>query len=282
MIRTLVAAPVAAALLGGGFLIWLRGAGYSHMLAALLSVVVLAQAGPFVAVGAGKSLWLALGVWAVVSSAAAFATRADPRRIILFGGSLAAIQLLDPLGGFLTAGLLPATLAIGHSRVDPRQTAGLYALLMFMPLMTAVLLLYLARVQHIDPAGLLAGPPAGASPRIFAAHAGLAWRLAPALGLAVIVSPVLLGLGRLRAAPARAVALVALGVAAAGAASALLGVIREPVTLLAAAAPIVAASLAQWPATPTRSRDALAAALLCTALSWGVVLSLMPQGLGGG
>lgn len=278
----LVTSAITAALLCGWFLIWLTGAGYSRAMAVLLAAVVLAQAGPLMATVTGQSLWLALGVSAVVASAQAFAGRADARRIILFGGSLAAIQLLDPLGGAVAAGLLPAILMIGRGHVERRQMAGLYALLMFMPLMMAISLLYLIRVHHFDPAGLLTDSSPGISAHVIAAHAGLLWRLAPAVAVSVVVSPALSGLDRLRQAPARAIALVALGVVASGAAGAFLGAIRKPVPLLAAVAPIVVAALAQWPASPTRIRDAVAVALLCTALSWAAVFALSPQVFAGG
>lgn len=282
MIHIPVATVLAVVLLGSGFMFQLSGAGYSRAVTALLTAAVLAQAGPLITIATGQSLWLALGVFAVAASAAAFAGRADARRIILFGGSLAVIQLLDPLGVVMAAGLLPATLAIGRDHADRRQMAGLYALLMFMPLTMAMFLLYLMQVQHFDPAALLASPSSHASAHAIALHAGLLRRLAPAAGVSVIVSPALLARGRLRQAPERAVILVALGVVAAATASALLGVIRTVVPLLAVAAPIVTMALAQRPASPARNREAVIIALLCTAVSWIAVLALAPEAFAGG
>lgn len=282
MIHIPVATVLAVVLLGSGFMFQLSGAGYSRAVTALLTAAVLAQAGPLITIATGQSLWLALGVFAVAASAAAFAGRADARRIILFGGSLAVVQLLDPLGVIMVAGLLPATLAIGRDHADRRQMAGLYTLLMFMPLTMAVFLLYLMQVQHFDPAALLASPSSHASPHAFALHAGLLRRLAPAAGVSVIVSPALLARGRLRQAPERAVILVALGVVAAATASALLGVIRAVVPLLAVAAPIVTMVLAQRSASPARNRETVIIALLCTAMSWVAVLALAPEAFAGG
>lgn len=272
---------IAAVLLAGGFLVWLMGAGYSRAATVLLAATVLAEAGPLMAMRTGQSLWLAVGVLAVAMSAEAFAKRADARRIILFGGSLAAIQLLDPLGGIVAAGLLPATLAIGRGRAEARQMAGLFALLMFMPVMMALLLLYLTRIQHIDPAGLFVGPAPAVAARAFIVHAGLPWSLAPIAGFALIVGPALLAPGRARGVSRSAVALAAFGVTAAATAGALLGVIRESVTFLAAAAPVVAAALAQRPASSTRSHDAAVIALICTGLSWVVFIVLTPQASAG-
>lgn len=277
-----VATVLAVVLLGGGFVFWLIGAGYSRAVATLLTAAVLAQAGPSVAIATGQSLWLALGVLAVAASAAAFAGRTDARHIILFGGSLAVIQLLDPLGGVVAAGLLPATLAIGRGRVDRRQAKGLYVLLMFMPVTMAMLLLYLTRVQHFDSASLLSSSAHDVPTQVFAAHASLLWRLAPALEFTLIVSPSLFGLRLRRDASARAILLVALGVAAAAIAGALLGAIRAAVPLLAAASPVVAAALAHWPVSPARNREAVGIALLCTAVSWAVALVLVPEAFAGG
>lgn len=277
-----VATVLAVVLLGSGFMFWLIGAGYSRAVATLLTAAMLAQAGPQIAIATGQSLWLALGVLAVAASAAAFAGRADARHIILFGGSLAVIQLLDPLGGVVAAGLLPATLAIGRGRVDRRQAMGLYVLLMFMPVTIAVLLFYLTKVQHFDSMSLLSGSTHGIPTQVFAAHASLLWRLAPALGFTLIVSPGLFGLRLRRDASARTILLVALGVAAAATTGALLGAIRAAVPLLAAASPVVAAALAHWPASPARDREAVIIALLCTAVSWTVVLMLVPEVFAGG
>lgn len=282
MIHIPVATMLAVALIGCGFMFLLTGAGYSRAVAMLLTAVVLAQAGPLIAIAIGQSLWLALGVLVVAASAAAFAGRADARHIILFGGSLAVIQLLDPMGVIMAAGLLPATLAIGRGHADRHQMAGLYSLLMFMPLMMAMFLLYLTQIQHFDPAGLFSGLSSHASAHAFALHAGLLVRLAPAAGFSIIASPALLGCGRSRQVPARAIFLVTLGVATAATTGAVLGVIRTAVPLLAASSSVVAVALAHWPASPARNREAVTIALLCTAVSWVAVLALAPETFTGG
>lgn len=267
----------AAVLLAGGCLFWLSGAGYSCALAALLTVLILAEAGPLLAATTGQSLWLAVGVLAVAVSAEAFAKQVDVRRIILFGSALAAIQILDPLGGVVAAGLLPTTLVLGRQHGGARQTFGLYLLLMFVPLMMAVLLLYFVCVRHFDPTGFFAG---SSRPDVLLAstvHAGLMWRLAPVAGFALIISPALLMPKHLHEGSRGMIALVAFGVAAAGAAGAILGVAREPIPLLAASVPIVIVALVQQPGLPHRNRDAFIVAILCMAFSWIAAFMLSPQ-----
>jgi hypothetical protein len=265
---------VIAVLLPGLFLAvaaiaWLRRVGCSLPVSALLAAAALLQAGPVLAAARGQSLWLAAGIFAVACSAATFAERAEPRRIMLLGGSLAAIQFVDPLGGFLAAGLLPATLVIGGGRENRQQQAGLYVILMFLPLMTAGLLLYFALTLHIVPAAMFAGQgTAGAA----IPPSGLVWRLLPAIALAAVLVPPFAGgkawRTRLREEAAlRAVAAVALALIAAVALAACLSAIRAPATLLSAAAPILIAALGLRPMPPART--AAATAVACLALSWG-------------
>ncbi|MDE2164655.1 MAG: hypothetical protein KGJ53_15945 [Alphaproteobacteria bacterium] len=253
---------------------WLRRAGWSQPASILLAATALLEAGPVLAAAREQSLWLAAGVLVVACSAAAFAERADPRRIMLFGGSLAAIQFVDPLGGFLAAGLLPATIVIGGGREDRQRQAGLYVILMFLPLMTAGLLLYLALMLHLVPAALLAGQGVGA---VAFMPPGLGWRLLPALGLAAVLVPPFASsrvwCTRLRNdAAVRAVVAVALAVIASVALAASLSAIRAPATLMSAAAPILVAAMGLRPAPSARTAAAIAGASLV--LSWGCALGV--------
>lgn len=267
----------AAVLLAAGCSFWLAGAGYSTKQAVLLAVMTLGEAGPLLTAVIGQSLWLAVGVLAVAMSAEAFARQADVRRIVLLGGSLAAIQLLDPLGIVVAAGLLPATLALERNRGGPRRALGLYVLLMFMPLTMAALLLYSARLLYFDPIGLFAGFALPDVSPAFAIHTDLVWRLAPVAAFALIVTPALPMPMRLRKRYPDTIALVAFGVAVAGAAGAILGVAREPLPLLAAAAPIAIGAFVQQPESPQRNRNAFIVAMLCLALSWIAAFALFPQ-----
>jgi len=271
---TLIAVLLPGLFLAVGAFAWLRRAGCSRPVSALLTAAALLEAGPLFAAARGQSLWLAAGIFAVACSAASLAERADPRRIMLFGGALSAIQFVDPLGGFLAAGLLPATLVIGGGRESRQQQAGLYVILMFLPLMTAGVLLYFALTLHIVPAALLAGQ--GAAGAVIP-PAGLAGRLLPAIVLAVVLVPPFAGgriwRARLREEAAlRAVAAVALALIVAVALAACLSAIRAPATLLSAAAPILIAALGLRPMPPART--AAATAVACLALSWGCALGV--------
>ena len=269
MTAMILTALLPAVLLAGGFLIWLRRAGYGGTTAVALSTLALAQAGTVVAIAErGHSLWLAVGIGAMAASASSFAEREDARGIILVGSSLAAIQLCDPMGGLVAAGLLPATLAMGRGREDSRKAVGLYALVLFLPVMMALLLLYLSGERHIDMARLLAGSPPLAS------RADAGSRFSVALGLVIVLAPLLVDLCRRSA--GRPALLVAIAVMASAVLDGIFGVIREPVTLVAVAAPLTVVALASSPVSPGRGRRALLAAGLCAGLSWAVLFWFLP------
>lgn len=258
----IVPGVVTAALL----FVWLRRAGYPSRAAGVLTGIVLAQGGFLVAIAEpDHSLWLALGVAATAASIAAFAGRDDARHAILVGGSLAAIQVCDPMGGLIATGMLPAALAAGHGRVtDPRRAAGLYTLLLFLPVMTALILLYVAHVYGtVSPVPFAAAGPAPAR------RIGL-WRFGPVLGLALVLVPAMAGLHRNRR--GRAALAIAAGIIGSAAFDGLTGTLREPVSLLAAAAPLTVAGLAAR--DPRSDRRAYAIAAMCTVLSWIVLFWL--------
>lgn len=95
-------------------------------------------------------LWFALSLYVLTSTGAEFRARPDARSIIGLSGALGAAQVFTPLGGFLVAGVLPALVGMPRGRA----TLGLYALLLFVPLLVAALLLFVAGAQ-IAPAELL-------------------------------------------------------------------------------------------------------------------------------
>ena len=269
----MISAPFLALVPGGvlavSFVLWLRRAGYGPAMACGIALLSLLQAGVVLALlRPGHSLWLALAMAAVVGSASAFAEREDVRRIILFGGSLAAIQIADPLGGLLAAGLLPVAVAMGRAGSEPRKTLGLYALLLFVPIMTAAVLLYSSRVLHLDPIHLVAGPA------FVPPHPGLGARVLIAVAPALVAAPACIAA---RHTPGgRAVMLVATGALIAMMFAAVTGTVREPVTLLAVGSPLCVGALAQLPFTARRTVHALAITLSCTGLSWLLI------GLSGG
>ncbi len=263
-----------AILLATGFFIWLRHARFDCGMAGLLTGVIFAQAGVLIcAVEPGHSLWLTAGTAAVAASAANFAARQDARRVIILGGSLAAIQFSAPLGGLMAAGMLPAAVAIGHARSDLRKTAGLFALLLFVPAITAGVLFYLARVQNFTVADFASVPLRPG------AQEGFTPWLVASFGLVVVPLPAQWGLRC--ALYGRAPLLVALGSVAAAVLAAIAGMTGDPSSLMAVAAPLTLAALAGWPPSRERKCYALVAAVLCLVLSWGFLLWSMPRPIAG-
>ena len=264
-----------AALLCVLFLIWLNRAGYPKFAAVLLSALVFIQSGVLRSLTEpGHSLWLSVGVGAVAASASAFLGRDDARSVILVGGSLAAIQICDPMGGLVAAGVVPVAIVAVHDDANVMRSAGLYSLLFFLPVMTALILLYLTRVLHIDPAQVLG---AASAPRRW--RSGALGRFAPAVALGVVLLPLLPGLRFTR--QGRATLLVSGTLIVSAAFDGILGVWREPVTLLAAAAPLTVGALAARPASSDRNRRAFVVAGLCVAVSWIVLLWFLPARLTG-
>jgi len=257
-------------LLAGFLFVWLRRAGYAPLAAGMLAALGLAQGGVVLsALEPGHSLWLAVGVAAIAASVGAFMERDDARHAILVGGSLAAIQVCDPMGGLVAAGMLPAAVAASHRRSDPRGALGLYALLLFLPAMTALILLYLAYGAHLAPAHLLMGAASSA------VHREIPERFAPALGLGLVLVPLLPGLHH--AASGRATLLVAAAVIASTIFDGLIGTLREPGTLIAAGTPLAVAAVAGLNRASGRDRRALVMLAACAVLSWVVLFWLQPS-----
>lgn len=252
-------------LLSGGGYAGLRHSGYESGSAALLMLLLGGQAGILVAIALpGHSLWLAAGVAGLAASCAAFAAREDVRRLILFGAALAAIQLCDPMGALLAAGMLPAAVSIGGRHYDGREAVGLYALLLFLPVLTAATLLYLGPVRA---AGLLQPPGSWLA---VGTPISLPARLAVAAAPIVIAAPALALVWGKK--PGRAIAFVSAAFLFAGLVAAWRGAIREPVTLLAAAAPLTGAAVAALPEGPWRSGQAIVTCASCLGLSWAVLI----------
>ena len=236
--------------------------------AAALTALMLLQAGIVCSVCApGHSLWLAAGIGALAAGATVFAQREDARGLILFGGALAAVQLCDPLGVLLAAGMLPSAAMFGHPPRDARKAAGLYSLLFFAPVLTAASMFYLADMRHIA----IAYPAATAAASL--PHHDLAGRLALALLPLGIAAP---GLAFARRGPgARAILSLAAATLLAEVVGAVMGANREPLMLISAAAPLSAGGLAvRARAAPRSGRDALLASAVAVLLSWGALALL--------
>src|SRR4051812_19176130 len=127
----------------------LRGANFKLLPAAALSLLVLAQPAFVSARGGLQSALFSLAAFATASSAAAFANRQDPRRIVLFGGSLAGTQLIHPMCGTMTTLLLPWVLRRSFGETFRGRTVGLYVSVLFIPAMVSIALVFLFFVQHV-------------------------------------------------------------------------------------------------------------------------------------
>lgn len=213
-------------------------------------------------------LWLAFGVAAIAASAIGYTKYGDARSIIRLGASLALVQVLDPMGGLIVAALLPAM--FGLRRKQAAQSAGLYALLLFMPAIAALTLAYLAHFRHIDvPRILLAllPPPAPATPAPLPIHL-----IARAVPLAMAMPALLRGVLDERGwkPPNVVIVLIAGAMSVAGMAATLMGAARPASSLALAALPLPLIAMWQWPDSRTRLRDGAIVSTVTALLIWGL------------
>lgn len=253
----------------------LRAARFSFRATAALAILGFAQAGLFLSARGGGSIWLALGVYAVASSAADFAAHRNPRGVILLGGSLALVQMLDPMGSMIAALMLPVCAGLPRSIREAKRTAGLYALLLFIPAMMAVLLAYLNNAIAFDAPRVLGASVSShdaqtyLSPAASILFAFVALAIcAPALWLAAFVRA-------LRRRPGLLVAATALVVTIASVAAAMRGAMHEPAALQAAIASCSMAAIASWRRASRHTELALAASALAAVVSW-LLLNALP------
>lgn len=266
----LFAAVALYVLLGALIFRALHRAGFTLPSCAAVSALTLTQAGPVLSLASnGQGLWLSLGVLALAGSAAAFAAdRQDAKTIIALGGSLGAIQLLDPAGGIVAAISLPVF--AGFHRRRPAETAGLFVLLLFVPCLCAVLLAYSAWRFHFNPAQWLAIHSETGMLSLPLRPAPLDWLFF------LPVCPLLLPAFIRRATrQTLAVGLVAAAMTLAGFVSMQLGAVRGPTSFLAALAPIPALAAATWPLAGARERAAIFAAGAAAILSWLVAAGVL-------
>jgi hypothetical protein len=254
------------ALLGGVFYRRLSASGYSRAAAAGLATLALAQA--CVAL-TGRDAWMAPlfagALYAFGASAIGFAQRQDARSVVLVGGSLAGMQVLYPIGAFMTLMLVPALIGVARRRGDPGRAAGLLALLLFAPFVAALVFAYFSAALHAHAAGLLSAfAPArdtfaGYRPWI----AISAWAL---LGLVPAAGWVFADAAR--AASSLAVFAIAAALAASLVLMALIGRGRDPREFAVLGAPLCVLAIATWPVSRSRTQAALAACAVSALASW--------------
>jgi len=135
--------------LGWSMFLRLRRANFTFLPATVLSFFVLAQPAFGSLLNSVRSALFGLAAFTTASSAAAFARRQDPRRIVLFGGSLAGAQLIHPMCGTMTTLVLPWVLRRSFGETFRGRTVGLYLSVLFIPAMAGIALAFLMLIQHV-------------------------------------------------------------------------------------------------------------------------------------
>ncbi|HSZ73969.1 MAG TPA: hypothetical protein VK779_04045 [Rhizomicrobium sp.] len=242
----------------------LNAARFSPIAIAALTILTFAQAGLFFCVSGNISPWPALAASTVASSASSFAARRNPRNVILLGGSLAVVQMLHAAGGVIAAIMLPVCAGLPRSIREAQRTAGLYALLVFIPAMMAVLLAYLHNTISFEPSTFLdasiAVPTASHSNSIFMITAFAL--CAPVIWLAISVKSLRRMPGFLVAATAGAMTIAAIAAAS------------DIKSLLAAIAACSVTAIASWRRAAKHMHLALAASALAAIVSWLLIAAL--------
>jgi hypothetical protein len=195
---------------------------------------------------------LCLSVYAVAASAALLARRQDLRSIVLVSGALTGAQIVTPLGGVFTAAVLPALIGLPRSKSALRKSAGLVALLLFLPAVSAILIAYLPQAMLRFAAVPVSRPGSVA--------------LAGALSLLPLAAVTLIDARRRQSAGATLFVGVALLLALF--VSRWLGAVADPREAVAAVASLGVVGCSEWPATVHRSRDALLTAAGGALLGW--------------
>jgi hypothetical protein len=261
MTRNLVPA-IACAALAGLMQHDLRCAGYAPSIRGVVIACLFLQSGLCATLlGQGDALRLAIALYLVVSRAVAFAAVRSVHRIVALGLALAAAQILHPLAGVVGALSLPL-LAVALQPEDTRHRTGFAALLMFIPLVSALVLAWLHGV-----AGVTLWPQAPDTSIVLLPPLPFPWQIAvlfccaPVLWLGVSV-------GALRNRAQH----VALGIALLTALVICVAAGRRTPpdlsTVMATVAALSAGAIAAWSHPPRNGSLALAASALTTVLSW--------------
>jgi hypothetical protein len=248
-----------AALIFHGLLATGLRTGYTLAITALSFV----QAGLlFSAAGRAGSIWLAVAIYCVARAASDFVQHRDARRVMALGGALSLAQVLDPMGAVLAIFLLPVCVGLPRAG-EGRDKMGLFALLIFVPVVTAMVLAITRGMFNFDPMHFARSELTTRA----ITHVPL-WLLllggfasAPVLWLTLLVA-------RLRRAASLVTIYPALAALAATAAAYLLGAERDMASVLTVAAAASAAALCSWPRLPRHADLALAATALSAVMSW--------------
>jgi hypothetical protein len=237
-------------------------AGFTVLHAVMITILTFAQAGVFdSATDKGGSIWIGLAVYCVASAAANFVRYRDARRVMALGAALSLAQLLDPMGAVLAVFLLPVCVGLPRAG-EAAHKAGLLALLLFMPVATAMVLAYARGVLGVNFTRAASGALVETAPiylLLLAAFAG-----APVLWLTTFVRS-------LRRADGLIAVYTGLVVLVAAVLAYLLGTGRDAASVLIAVSAASVAGLCAWPRAGRHGDLALAAVALAAVVSWLLV-----------
>jgi hypothetical protein len=248
-------------------------AAYSLRARLLLTLFLFLNAGLFFSIAAGTgSLWLALGVYLAAECAAEFSREYTARNVILFGASIALLEVVDPLGGMVAGLLLPLCVTFTRPRETLEHKAGLYVLLLFIPVAAAALLAYLDTVLHADVGRTITDGARGAAAAGHVPHG----TTGAVIGAAILMVPALWLTSRRKPLNRMNMAALATGISvviAAGAAG-MIGAHHSAESLFGAMAAASATAIATWRPSAHRTTIALLAAGTGAFLSWVFLLAL--------
>ncbi len=241
----------------------LRASQYSLSASLLITTLGVAQpAYTYSAYGFHSALF-AISIYAMCAATTAFACKQDPRRIVLFGGSLAGAQLIHPICGAAASIALPVTLRRSMGTGNARSTAGIVISVLFIPVLVAICSLYLSG----ENVWLLrwSSWKASAAQRLTVATIGAGLGIAP-----------LLAILRFRPAGSRTIIGV-IGVIAAAASfvSAIIGGPQYALQSPAAAGSLLVYLVSEWAPDTKRGSLAIGAALSTFAVAWFSAFTLV-------
>lgn len=237
-------------------------AGFPLLHALGITLLSFAQAGVFQsAADKAGSIWLGLAVYCVASAAGNFVRYRDARRVITLGAALSLAQLLDPMGAVLAVFLLPVCVGLPRAG-EAAHKAGLLALLLFMPVVMAIVLAYARGVLGFNPMRFALRAPAEHVPLYLLLLAGFVG--APVLWLTMFVRAV-------RRADGLIAVYTGLVVLVAAMLAYLLGTERDMASLLVAASAASVAGVCAWPHARRHADLALATMGLAAVVSWLLV-----------
>lgn len=136
----------------------LRAAEFSRSVSAILVALISLQLLAAFSASAFHALLLALALFLTAKAAMDFTAAQSARGVIALSLSLAAVQVVSPAGLMISAVVVP-TLAAAHGPARSREkNTGLLLLLLFTPLVSALIFAYLAREFQFNPWVYMMGP----------------------------------------------------------------------------------------------------------------------------